>query len=184
MIVVLFPAMTVFALHPLQAACLFDRFDVFIGFPVRTFLWMVWVFFGRPPKVLDVMRVHTKRPVMVDCKRTPYCFVLVKIEFYVFLHLFYEFDGDLFVGVSEWAEFPVFALFSQQILLTELTFISTYVIKLLNFIMSVRAAIPHGAVLDFALDVLVFNWWRPPLILKTMIVVKEYARLPIMGVFD
>ncbi len=85
--VILLPPMTVLAFHPVRTAGFFQGLDVLINFPMRTFFSLIVKLNGISPKILDIMRVDTERPIMVSRVRAPHSFVFVQVKFNSSFHL-------------------------------------------------------------------------------------------------
>lgn len=148
-----FPSMAFGTTHTIRATCILNTFNIVVLLPKWTLYWLIIILFRVPSIILNIMCVNALPTIMVRYNRTPNSFKRIQMEFQIFLHFIYEFEGYLRLVMSERAEFAIRAkgfercivvgitcIFSRNLMLfTVLTFITTRMIQLLNFVVRVWA---------------------------------------------
>ena len=80
MIFPLLPAMTLGTLHPIRTSSFVDRLNLLVFLPVGAFDMLVMVFLRVSSIILDVMRVHTLRTIVIGGNWAPDSLVSIKVE--------------------------------------------------------------------------------------------------------
>ena len=103
----LLPAVALGALHPIRTPGFINRLDILVLLPVRALDMLVMMFLRVSSVILDIMRVHTLRTIVIGSYGAPYSLIRVEVELKILGPLVDELNGDLVFVMGKRADFPV-----------------------------------------------------------------------------